>query len=184
MPEENEEEIRNKLLISLYVLQPPLNIPLSGIVLNLKKPLIDINNYFILRNKSWVFHINKTGEKKIIKYNKIHNPEIYRLLKLSYEKNERLYLFNLNNNEINDLFKKITRDRLHCEVKIDNIPSLIANDLINSNINTTGTIGNNSNNNNNNSTNDESNIDLFRKPKREFLDDKWLQIKDNTYNLL
>jgi hypothetical protein len=132
MPEGNEEEIRNKLLIALYVLQPPLNIALSGIVLNLKKPLVDINNYFILRNKSWVFHINKTGEKKIIKYNKIHNPEIYRLLKLSYEKNERLYLFNLNNNEINDLFKKITRDRLHCEVNINNIPSLIANDLINS----------------------------------------------------
>lgn len=126
MPEGNEEEIRNKLLISLYVLQPPLNIPLSGIVLNLKKPLVDINNYFILRNKSWVFHINKTGEKKIIKYNKIHNPEIYRLLKLSYEKNERLYLFNLNNNEINDLFKKITK------ININNIPSLIAYDLINS----------------------------------------------------
>lgn len=126
MPEGNEEEIRNKLLISLYVLQPPLNIPLSGIVLNLKKPLVDINNYFILRHKSWVFHINKTGEKKIIKYNKIHNPEIYRLLKLSYEKNERLYLFNLNNNEINDLFKKITK------INICNIPSLIAYDLINS----------------------------------------------------
>ena len=132
MPEGNEEEIRNKLLISLYVLQPPLNISLCGIVLNLKKPLIDINNYFILRNKSWVFHINKSGEKKIIKYNKIHNPEIYRLLKLSYEKNERLYLFNLNNNEINDLFKKITRERLHTEINIYNIPSLIAYELINS----------------------------------------------------
>ena len=67
----------------------------------------------------------------------------------------------------------------------------IANDLINSNISTTGTTGNNSNRNSNNnsnsninsnSTNDESNIDLFRKPKREFLDNKWLQIKKNTYN--
>ena len=26
------------------------------------------------------------------------------------------------------------------------------------------------------------NTDLFRNPKREFLDNKWLQIKDNTYN--
>jgi hypothetical protein len=132
MPEGNEEEIINKLLIAFYVLQPPLNISLSGIVLNLKKPLIDINNYFILRSKSWVFHINKKGEKKIIKYNKIHNPEIYRLLKLSYEKNERLYLFNLNEKELNNLFKKITRDILHFEVSIYEIPALMAHDLINS----------------------------------------------------
>lgn len=53
----------------------------------------------------------------------------------------------------------------------------IANDLINSNIGS-----NNDTTGNNNSTNDKANIDLFRKPKREFLDDKWLQIKDNTYN--
>lgn len=132
MPESTDEEIRNKLLIAFYILQPPLNISLSGIVLNLKKPLIDINNYFILRGKSWVFHINKSAEKKIIKYNKIHNKEIYRLLKLSYENHPRLYLFNLNNNELNELFKKITKEKINYEISICDLSSLLAHDLFNS----------------------------------------------------
>jgi len=132
MPESTDEEIRNKLLIAFYIFQSPLNISLSGIVLNLKKPLIDINNYFILRGKSWVFHINKSAEKKIIKYNKIHNKEIYRLLKLSYENHPRLYLFNLNNNELNELFKKITKEKINYEISICDLSSLLAHDLFNS----------------------------------------------------
>ena len=33
-----------------------------------------------------------------------------------------------------------------------------------------------------NSSFDKSNLDLFRNPKREFLDNKWLDLKENTYN--
>jgi hypothetical protein len=135
MPEGTDEEIRDKLLIGLYVLQPPLNISLAGIVLNLKKPILDMRNYFVLRNKSWIFHINKNiAEKQIIRYNKIHNKEIYRLLKLSYDNHPRLYLFNLNNNELNINFKKITKERLKYEISINDIPLLIADDLINSSL--------------------------------------------------
>ena len=69
----------------------------------------------------------------------------------------------------------------------------ISNDLIDSNTGNTGNNiindyssggdnSNNSNSNSNNSNNNKVNTDLFRNPKREFLDDKWLQIKQNTYN--
>ena len=54
------------------------------------------------------------------------------MIKRVQTQNEFAYLFNLNNNEINDLFKKITRERLHTEINIYNIPSLIAYELINS----------------------------------------------------
>jgi hypothetical protein len=68
----------------------------------------------------------------------------------------------------------------------------ISNDLIDNN---TGTTSNNIVNNyssggdNSNSisnsisnSNNKVNSDLFRNPKREFLDSEWLQIKQNTYN--
>lgn len=132
MPEGSDDEIRNKLLISLYILQPPLKITFDNIILYLKKPKIDVNNYFILRNKSWVLHINTQGEKKIIKYNKIHNPNIYRLLKLSFDKRQRLLLFDLNEEKLNKLFNTIIKERCKYDVNIDDIPKLIANDLINS----------------------------------------------------
>ena len=38
------------------------------------------------------------------------------------------------------------------------------------------------NNNNNNIINKNNNIELFRKPKVQFLDDSWLSNKDNSYN--
>jgi hypothetical protein len=133
MPEDSDDEIRNKLLISLYILQPPLKITFDNIILYLKKPKMDINNYFILRNKSWVLHINTQPEKKIIKYNKIHNPEIYRLLKLSFDKRQRLLLFDLNEEKLNDLFSNIIRERLNYNVNIDDLIKIFVNDLINSN---------------------------------------------------
>lgn len=134
MPEGGDDEIRNKLLISLYILQPPLKITFDNIILYLKKPKIDVNNYFILRNKSWVLHINTQGEKKIIKYNKIHNPNIYRLLKLSFDKRQRLLLFDLNEEKLNKLFNMIIKERCKSDVNIDDIPRIIENDFINSNI--------------------------------------------------
>jgi len=33
-----------------------------------------------------------------------------------------------------------------------------------------------------NGNSDKTNLDLFRNPKREFLDNKWLELKENTYN--
>jgi hypothetical protein len=133
MPEGSDDEIRNKLLISLYILQPPLKITFDNIILYLKKPKMDINNYFILRNKSCVLQINTQTEKKIIKYNKIHNPEIYRLLKLSFDKRQRLLLFDLNEEKLNDLFSNIIRERLNYNVNIDDLIKIFVNDLINSN---------------------------------------------------
>ena len=41
---------------------------------------------------------------------------------------------------------------------------------------------NNNNNNDNNNDNDKHNIELFRKPKIEFLDDRWLYSTNDTYN--
>ena len=38
------------------------------------------------------------------------------------------------------------------------------------------------NNNSKNSKNSKNNIELFRKPKKKFLDDRWLSNEDNTYN--
>ena len=73
--------------------------------------------------------------------------------------------------------------------KVDNE---ISDDLIGNNINPSNpNINNNSNGYNNTNTDIEIdtnrimnkiNTDLFRNPKREFLDNKWLYIEDNTYN--
>ena len=38
------------------------------------------------------------------------------------------------------------------------------------------------NSNLDNSNLDNSNLDLLKKPKREFLDNRWLELKENTYN--
>jgi hypothetical protein len=74
--------------------------------------------------------------------------------------------------------------------KVDNE---ISDDLIGNNINPSNPNINNNNSNGYNNTNtgieidtnrimNKINTDLFRNPKREFLDNKWLYIEDNTYN--
>jgi hypothetical protein len=70
--------------------------------------------------------------------------------------------------------------------------TIISNDLIENSINPNITKYNGYNDNSNNIDNIDNidinaklnkiNTDLFRNPKRDFLDNKWLQIKDNTYN--
>jgi len=61
--------------------------------------------------------------------------------------------------------------------------SNISNDLIDNNNHINHTNNNHINTNDLiNNHNDNRNIDLFRKPKKTFLDDRWLNIKQQTYN--
>jgi hypothetical protein len=131
MPEETDDDIKNKLLISLYILQSPLNISFSNMVLYLKKPVIDVGNYFVIRNKSWVLHNNSTSPKTTVKYNNKWNREIYLLLSLSYKIHPRMYLFVkkkqlMNDDDIERLFFKLTK------VKIQDLPKTITYDFVNS----------------------------------------------------
>ena len=74
---------------------------------------------------------------------------------------------------------------------LSSVDTIISNDLIENSINPkiTQSNGYNDNSNNDNIGNidinkelNKINTDLFRNPKRDFLDNKWLQIEDNTYN--
>lgn len=110
-----------------------------------------------------------------------------------YEKNlngineiNSAYSSNIPYLNINDsLFAEEQINALHNtpqykNIKPEDVSNSISTDLLNDNTNGTSSSNNSSNSSNNN--NDKKNINLFRNPKRVFLDDKWLNIKDNTYN--
>lgn len=108
MPEETAQDLQNKLLLALYAYQPPLRNDYVGVKILYKKPKEDIGNYFIIRKKSAVFHLNdyKTKhlyKKQVYKYSDKLNKDIYRLLKLSLEKEPRDYLFTKKDKPLTEL---------------------------------------------------------------------------------
>ena len=67
--------------------------------------------------------------------------------------------------------------------KLNDISIILDNSDTDNNKNNKNNNKNNKNNKNNNKNNDiDIDIDLFRHPKKEFIDDKWITLKENTYN--
>ena len=97
MKEDTEEEIRDKLLISLYLLKPPLRNDFEKVKILKKEPVEKIN--FIIKQCSvYIFYLReyKTakiyGEQQII-YSKTDDPLIFKLLnKMLKFKNIHLFV--------------------------------------------------------------------------------------------
>ena len=96
MKEDTEEEIRDKLLISLYLMKPPLRNDFEKVKILKKEPDEKIN--FIIKQCSvYIFYLReyKTaklyGEQQII-YSKIDDPLIFKLLN-KMMKFKNMYLF-------------------------------------------------------------------------------------------
>lgn len=96
MKEDTEEEIRDKLLISLYLLKPPLRNDFEKVKILKKEPVEKIN--FIIKQCSvYIFYLReyKTakiyGEQQII-YSKTDDPLIFKLLNKML-KFKNMYLF-------------------------------------------------------------------------------------------
>lgn len=84
MKEETFIEVRDKLLISLYLLKPPLRNDFEGVKI-LKKETDDKINYIIKQCSVYLFYLNNyktanTYGEKVILYSKDKDPLIYKLL--------------------------------------------------------------------------------------------------------
>jgi len=84
MKEESFIEIRDKLLISLYLLKPPLRNDFEGVKI-LKKETDDKINYIIKQCSVYLFYLNNyktanTYGEKVILYSKDKDKLIYKLL--------------------------------------------------------------------------------------------------------
>ena len=84
MKEETFVEVRDKLLISLYLLKPPLRNDFEGVKI-LKKETYDKINYIIKQCSVYLFYFNNyktanTYGEKVILYSKEKDPLIYKLL--------------------------------------------------------------------------------------------------------
>ena len=74
-----------------------------------------------------------------------------------------------------DQINQLHKSPQYKNIEPDDVSNAVSTDLISNN-------DNSSSSNNASSNTDKTNTDLFRNPARVFLDDKWLNIKDNTYN--
>jgi hypothetical protein len=143
---DHDSDIMDRLLIGLYVLQPPLRNDYAGVeLLEKNKPEKErLNgNYMVMRPKSWMFYLNEfknveTFGKQIYKYSKKFNPDIYHLLKISYELQPRKYLITrpsgvaMTDVDISKRIPQITKRYLNKELTINDIRKIYETNLINS----------------------------------------------------
>ena len=149
MPEDTYTQVRDKLLISIYLLKPPIRNDLEGVSI-FKKDLLhfhanikDTLNYIQKKDKEFIFYLNqyktvkKYGPKKII-YSKSEDPEIYNLFKKIIKFNKPFLIVNdTNNNNLDDkqisaLIIKIFENYLNKHVSINTIRHIYETELINS----------------------------------------------------
>lgn len=139
-------DIIDRLLMGLYVLQPPLRNDYAGVeLLEKNKPEKErLNgNYMVIRPKSWMFYLNEfknveTFGRQVFKYSKKFNPDIYQLLKISYELQPRKYLITrpsgvqMTDVDISKRIPQITKRYLTKELTINDIRKIYETNLINS----------------------------------------------------
>jgi len=130
MPEDTQEEIQEKAIISLYVLQPPLRNDYAKIKILSRSPRKETNNYMIVKNNKIEFCINqhKTADnfgEISLNYDNSHHPEIYRILKKWFEHNKTNYLFiristqrALNENDLSKLIPEIFEKNIKKHITI------------------------------------------------------------------
>jgi len=117
MPETTPEEIQDKAILSLYILQPPLRNDYAKIkILNRSPRKENFENYIVVTKSKIEFCINqhKTADNYgaiSLNYDDNHHPEIYRILKKWLEHNKTNYLFIRESTQRtlneNDMTKKI-----------------------------------------------------------------------------
>jgi len=146
MPENTYIEVRDKLLISIYLLKPPIRNDLESVAIF--KKLLDPStnntlNYIQKKDKEFIFYLNeyktvkKYGAKKIV-YSKSQDPEIYNLFKKIMKFNKPFLIVNdTNNNPLDDkqisaLIIKIFENYLNKHVSINTIRHIYETELINS----------------------------------------------------
>lgn len=146
MPEDTYTQVRDKLLISIYLLKPPIRNDLESVAIF--KKVLDPNtnntlNYIQKKDKEFIFYLNqyktvkKYGAKKII-YSKSQDPEIYNLFKKIMKFNKPFLIVNdINNNNLDDkqisaLIIKIFENYLNKHVSINTIRHIYETELINS----------------------------------------------------
>jgi hypothetical protein len=142
MPETSFEDIRNKLLISLYVLKPPLRNDFENVLIVNKKPVDSNFNYIVKDKDVFKFYLNKykTVSKygtKIITYSKQDDPIIYDLLKKLKAFNTKYLISDkfynpLNDKEISSLVIKIFKKYLNKHITINMIRQIYESELIQS----------------------------------------------------
>ena len=139
-------DLQDKLLISLYVLQPPLRNDFVHVrLLKKNKPLGERQkgNYIVMRPKSWMFYLNEYknvaqfGHQKY-KYSTKFNPEIYKIMLESYDVNPREYLFEkrqgypMSDGDISKRIPMITKKYINKDLTINDFRKIYETDLINS----------------------------------------------------
>jgi hypothetical protein len=148
MPEDTYTQVRDKLLVSIYLLKPPIRNDLESVAIFEKNKVLDPNikdtlNYIQKKDKEFIFYLNqyktvkKYGAKKII-YSKSQDPEIYNLFKKIIKFNKPFLIVNdTNNNPLDDkqisaLIIKIFENYLNKHVSINTIRHIYETELINS----------------------------------------------------
>jgi hypothetical protein len=130
MPEETAEEIQEKALISLYVLQPPLRNDYAKIKVLSRSPRKETDNYMVVKNNKIEFCINqhKTADnfgEISLNYDASHHTEIYRILKKWFKHNKTNYLFiristqrALNENDLSKIIPEIFEKNIKKHITI------------------------------------------------------------------
>jgi hypothetical protein len=148
MPEDTYTQVRDKLLISIYLLKPPIRNDLESVAVFKKDKVLDPNikdsfNYIQKKENEFIFYLNqyktvkKYGAKKII-YSKSEDPQIYNLFKKIIKFNKPFLIVNDNNNnnlddkQISALIIKIFENYLNKHVSINTIRHIYETELINS----------------------------------------------------
>ena len=148
MPEDTYTQVRDKLLISIYLLKPPIRNDLESVAVFKKDKVLDPNikdsfNYIQKKDNEFIFYLNqyktvkKYGAKKII-YSKSEDPQIYNLFKKIIKFNKPFLIVNDNNNnnlddkQISALIIKIFENYLNKHVSINTIRHIYETELINS----------------------------------------------------
>jgi len=139
-------DLQDKLLISLYVLQPPLRNDYADVrILTKNKQLSERSkgNYIVMRPKSWMFYLNEYknvaqfGPQKY-KYSNKFNPEIYKTMLESYDVKPRSYLiekqngYPMSDGDISKRIPLITKKYINKDLTINDIRKIYETDLINS----------------------------------------------------
>jgi hypothetical protein len=140
------DDIIDRLLIGLYVLQPPLRNDYHGVeLLEKNKPEKERKkgNYIVMRPKSWMLYLNEFKNvdvfgPQVYKYSKKFNCDLYNLLKLSFELMPRKYLIvrpsgvPCTDVDISKRIPQITKKYLNTELTINDIRKIYETNLINS----------------------------------------------------
>jgi len=141
MKEDTFIEVRDKLLISLYLLKPPLRNDYEGVQI-LKKETDDKINYIIKQCSVYLFYLNNyktanTYGEKVILYSKEKDPLIYKLLgKLLKYKHEFLFTNEegkpLSDNTISARVPLLFEKYLNKHITINTIRHIYESELIQS----------------------------------------------------